>query len=129
MFAPRQYENGLLFAVRWAARILSVVCIGALLLIVFSRGFNLSGLSWEEMGVVLLFPLGLITGLILGWQEEAKGGALAVFSVAIFFFAYGFVLKESFISGLWVLFFLIPGLALLLYSALLSISMKKPAPR
>ena len=127
MFAPRQHENNLLFGLRWAARMLSAVSIGSILLLILSDGFNLSRVTWEEMGVLLLFPLGLLVGLILGWEEEAKGGALAVLSVTSFYLAYGLLLKGSFSEGLWILFFLIPGFLLLLYGALLSIRGSKTA--
>ena len=85
MFISIQYENNFLFILRWTARILGAISIAVLLLFIFGKGLSLSKVTWEEMGTILLFPLGLITGLILAWQEEIKGGALAVFSVAAFY--------------------------------------------
>jgi|KBSSwiStaDraftv2_1062776.scaffolds.fasta_scaffold3542243_1 hypothetical protein len=119
MFASRQHENDILFAIRWTAHSLSAVSIGALLLLIFSNRVSLSVLTWEETGLMLLFPVGLVVGLILGWHEEGKGGAIAVFSVAAFYVWYGLMVNRSFIEASWVLLFLIPGLLLLLYGALL----------
>ena len=106
-----------------------MVSIAILLLFMFGSDVYPSRFTWEEIGVILLMPLGLITGLILGWQEEAKGGALAVFSVAAFYLAYGLALKGSFIEGWWILFFLLPGSLLLLYAALLSSSRSRMAAK
>ena len=120
MFAPRHYENNFLYTLRWIARILSMFCIGVLLLFVFSEGLNLSNITWEERGVTLLFPLGLLAGLILGWQEEVKGGVLAVVSVAAFYLVYDLALGGSIRQGAWILLFAIPGLLFLLHGFLSS---------
>jgi hypothetical protein len=118
MFAPRQNESGFMFAVRWTARLLSAISIGALLLIMFSGGTSLSPATWKEVGLLLLFPLGLLIGLVLGWQEERKGGALALLSVASFYLAYGLLLQRPFTEVSWVLLFLAPGLTQLFYGVL-----------
>ena len=127
MFTPRQHENNLLFILRWTARILSAVSIAMLLLFMFGEGLDLSNVTWEEMGAILLFPLGLIAGLIMGWQEETKGGALAVCSVAAFYFVYGLVLNGSLRQGWWIMIFAIPGFLYLFYGALSSVSRTKAA--
>ncbi|MGB7210567.1 MAG: hypothetical protein WBD27_18070 [Pyrinomonadaceae bacterium] len=74
--------------------------------------------SWKEIGAMLLFPLGLLVGLILGWQEEIKGGALAVGSIAAFYLVYGLALSGSIRQGWWFLIFAIPGFLFLLYGLL-----------
>lgn len=125
MFASRLHENDILFAIRWTAHSLSAVSIGALLLLIFSNRVSLSVMTWEETGLMLLFPVGLVVGLILGWQEERKGGAIAVFSVIAFYLMYGLLLNRSFGEATWVLLFLIPGLLLLLYSALVPMGKSK----
>lgn len=120
MFTPRHYENNFLFALRWIARILSMFSIGALLLLIFGEVLDPSNLKWEDLGVILLFPLGLLSGLILGWEEEVKGGALAVASVAAFYLVYDLALGGSMRQGAWILLFGIPGLLFLMHGALTS---------
>lgn len=115
MFTPRHYENNFLFALRWMARILSMFCIGVLLLFIFGGGLDLSNVTWEELGVSLLVPLGLLSGLVLAWQEEIKGGALAVASVAAFYLIYDLALGGSMRQGSWILLFGIPGLLFLIH--------------
>jgi hypothetical protein len=78
--------------------------------------------SWKEIGAMLLFPLGLLVGLILGWQEEIKGGALAVGSIAAFYLVYGLALSGSIRQGWWFLIFAIPGFLFLLYGFLSSLN-------
>ena len=98
----------------------SAISVAILFLFLFANGLDLAEFSWEQSGVILILPLGFMTGLILGWKQEAKGGALAILNVAVFYLAYGILLKGDFSEGLWILFFLIPGSLLILYSALLS---------
>ena len=123
MFAPRQHENTFLFLLRWAARTLSAVSIGTILLFIFGEGsLDFSTSSWKEIGAMLLFPLGLLVGLILGWQEEIKGGALAVGSIAAFYLVYGLALSGSIRQGWWFLIFAVPGFLFLLYGLLSSLN-------
>ncbi len=108
-----------MFLLRWTARTLSAVSIGTILLFIFGEDtLDLSGVAWEELGALLLFPLGLLAGLILGWQEEVKGGALAVGSIAAFYLIYGLVLSGSIRQGWWFLIFAIPGFLFLLYGVI-----------
>lgn len=117
-----------LFLLRWTARSLSAVSIGTILLFIFGEGsLDLSGVAWEEIGAMLLFPLGLLVGLILAWQEEIKGGALAVFSIAAFYLVYGLALNGSIRQGWWFLIFAIPGFLFLLYGVLSNSSRAKTA--
>lgn len=115
MFTPRHYENNFLFALRWIARILSMFCIAALLLLIFGEVLDLSNVAWEELGVILLFPLGLLSGLILGWEEEVKGGVLAIASVVAFYLVYDLALGGSMRQGAWILLLGIPGFLFLVH--------------
>ena len=119
MFAPRHYENNFLFALRWTARILSVFGIGILLLFIFGEVLDVSKATWKELAIILLFPLGLLSGLILGWEEEVKGGALAVVSVVLFYLVYDVAIGGS-MRGAWVLLFGIPGLLFLIHGLVTS---------
>ena len=86
---------------------------------------DVSIIAWEEMGVLMLFPLGFLIGLILGWQEELKGGALAVGSIAAFYFVYGLILNGSILQGGWFAIVALPGFLFLLYGIFLSASRGK----
>ena len=125
MFTPTQLEGRFLFVLRWSARILGSFCIGVLLFFIFSAGPNLLYFGWEDLGIILLLVLGFLSGLILAWSDEAKGGALAASSVVIFYFVLGFPLERSFRLAAWTLLFSLPGFLFLLYGAASSLSRKK----
>ena len=125
MFPPRQNESNFLFGLRWSARLLSAVSIGLILLFIFGEGLDVSIIAWEEMGVLMLFPLGFLIGLLLGWQEELKGGALAVGSIAAFYFVYRLILNGSILQGWWFAIVALPGFLFLLYGIFLSASRGK----
>ena len=77
------------------------------------------------MGVLMLFPLGFLIGLMHGWQEELKGGALAVGSIAAFYFVYRLILNGSTLQGWWFAIVAFPGFLFLLYGILLPASRGK----
>jgi ABC-type multidrug transport system permease subunit len=126
MFTRRDYENTFLFALRWIARALGVLCIVALLLFISGGVLDLSDVSWEELGVVLIFPLGLLSGLILAWEEEVKGGVLVIVSVVAFYLIYDLALGGSLRQGAWILMFGVPGILFLIHGAASSF-MRKPS--
>jgi hypothetical protein len=116
MFQPRSNETTLLFIIRWAARLASVFSIGFILLFFFSAGPAFSEITWEEAGILLLFPIGLLSGLILSWEEELKGGVLAVASVAVLWLIS---VVNGTVSGSWSFLALgAPGVLFIIYSAL-----------
>jgi hypothetical protein len=120
MFTTRSGEDNFIIIIRWAARTLGALCIGAMLLFIFSVGPNLMYVGWEDLGVILLFPLGFLTGLILAWQEEIKGGVLAIASVIAFYLLYDLAFGGSMRQGAWILFFAVPGLLFLMHGLLSS---------
>lgn len=101
--------------VRWLARSSSAIGIGLLLLFMLGGGLDLSNISWVEKGIILLFPLGLLSGLILGWQEETLGGALTIFSVWTFYVIYRTYLNDSGNADWWIVLFSIPGFLFLFH--------------
>lgn len=113
MFTPRQDETRGLYLLRWAARILSVVSIGAILLFIFSVGIDIAKLTWGEVGVLVLFPLAFLSGLILGWEEELKGGALTMASLGLLLLVLG-----GPVAAIWFPILAIPGLLYLTYGLL-----------
>jgi hypothetical protein len=128
MFATKRDETSGLFLLRWTARVLSAASIGILLLFMFGEAVDVSAITWKEMAGIMLFPLGLIAGLILGWQEEWKGGALAVFCIVAFFFVYGYVLDGRIEKIWWFLAFAFPGVLFILYGILAPPAKQKLGP-
>ena len=64
---------------RWVARIWSIASVGLLCAFLFGEG--LPPLTVK----VLLFPFGVMLGLILAWWFERIGGLLAVMCVLLFY--------------------------------------------
>lgn len=119
MLSPRASETNSLFFLRWSARITGAFSVAMLLLFMFGEeSGSWSRITGKQAIGMLFFPLGLISGLILGWQEEKWGGLLAVVSVAAFYVIYGLVLNGSMQLGWWFLVFAAPGFLFLLYGLL-----------
>jgi len=96
--------------VRWVARVLSVLCVGIILLFIVGEG----GLSHpvrftlrEGIGL-LCFPLGVTVGMVLAWWREGIGAAVTIGSLAAFYLLYT-VLWSSFPGGPFFLIFSLPG--------------------
>lgn len=70
---------------RWSARLLSLLIIGALLLFVFGEGLDLLRLTRREMLLFACFPAGMIAGFLLAWRWPGVGGLLSVLSIAAFY--------------------------------------------
>lgn len=103
-------------ALRLIARIWSLFSIAFLLIFLVGEAFTGEGVrptNSEWLGLVL-FPLGVLLGLVLSWWREGPGGALTLLSLA------GFYLWNRLQSGRWPggPFFLLvaaPGLLFLIY--------------
>ena len=65
--------------IRWIARIWSITSIGLLCLFLFGEG--LPPLTVQAM----MFPFGVMLGLMLAWRFERIGGFLAVVCVLLFY--------------------------------------------
>jgi hypothetical protein len=70
-------------ALRWTARVWSVVSVALVLAFILGEGFNPSGPN-EWLGV-LFFPIGISVGLILAWWKEGLGGSITVGSLLAFY--------------------------------------------
>lgn len=118
MFAPREHENTGRYVLRWAARVLGAFCVGVLLLFFFGEEFDTSKIGVIDLVGLLFFPLGLIVGLVLGWQEEFWGGLIAAASVAGLYLIWGPIAHGSIFLGWWFLVFTIPGVLFLIYGVM-----------
>ena len=74
-----------LCALRWSARVLSVLAIGVLLVFAFGEGLNLSQFTARELVLFVFFPLGVCLGMAVAWRWEGVGGGLTVASLAAFY--------------------------------------------
>ena len=118
MFSPRVNEPTYLFAIRWAARVLSVASIGFILLFVFGEGTGWLSVRGQDLVGLAFFPVGLIIGLVLGWRRELSGGLVAVGSILLFYLVYGLAINRNVFQGWAFLVLSIPGWVFLLYALL-----------
>jgi hypothetical protein len=86
-YAPR--AAGVL---RWIARILSVLSLGFVLLFLFGEGdFSQIGLiTWYEWLLIVCFPVGLYTGMVLAWRWERQGSLISIAFLLLFYLLDGF---------------------------------------
>jgi len=80
MSTSKATTNPLLTAVRWTARISSILVIGVFLLMFFGEGFDPAKVKPNEWLMLLFGPFGLMLGMILGWWKEGLGGAITIVS-------------------------------------------------
>ena len=64
---------------RWAARILSLIVIGFLLLFLFGEGLS------PITVLHIFFPFGVMLGLVLSWFFEGAGATVTILSIAVFY--------------------------------------------
>lgn len=115
MFSQREHESTLLFAERWAARLASVVCLAIIFLFFAGEGFDLGAVRAAEYVGLAFFPVGVLIGLVLAWQEELIGGIISIVSIAAFYIVYGLILSGSLWQGWAFLPFLVPGILFVIY--------------
>jgi hypothetical protein len=73
----------LFLALRWTARLWSVVSVPLVLGFIVGEGLNPSGPSeWLD---VLFFPIGISVEMVLAWWREALGGSITVGSLLAFY--------------------------------------------
>jgi hypothetical protein len=100
-------------ALRWIARILSMLSIGLMLLFLVGEGLadpdaSLADIKLTEWWLVIFFPPGVVIGMIVGWWREGTGGAITVVSLFLFYVSHAIVFGNL-PGGLWFLIFSLPG--------------------
>ncbi len=106
-------QRTLSLAIRWTARILSLLSLGTLLLFGIGEGFNPLHFNSRELLLSLCFPLGVSIGMIIAWWREGPGGIITVLSVALFY-VLNFILARRFPGGPFFLLFSLPGFLFLI---------------
>jgi hypothetical protein len=77
----------LLSALRWSARVLSILAVGVVLLFAFGEGLNLSHFTARDLVLFVFFPIGVGLGMALAWRWEGLGGGITIASLAAFYLA------------------------------------------
>jgi len=98
-------------AIRWTARILSIVIIGLELLLLIGEGlYPTTTIEWLGL---LFFPLGISVGMVLAWWREGFGGSITVGSLLAFYVIH-LAFTNSFPKGWGWFLFSVPGFLFLL---------------
>jgi hypothetical protein len=103
----------LALALRWAARLTSLLSIGVLLLFITGEDGLISPANWAkvrpaEWVALTFFPLGVMLGLVLAWWREWVGASVTLLSLAAFYAAC--VLQSGRLPvGPWFLIFCSPA--------------------
>jgi len=87
MNSPMKNQPVLLCALRWTARVMSVLMAGVVLLFAVGEGLNLSHFNGRELVLFVFFPAGVCLGMVLAWRWEGLGGGITVASLAAFYLA------------------------------------------
>ncbi len=70
-------------AIRWIARISSIVFVGVFLLMFLGEGFEPAKVKPIEWVYLIFGPFGLTLGMLLAWWKEGLGGAVIVLSLFV----------------------------------------------
>ena len=76
-------SRGAVYA-RWTGRVLSVLAIAFILLIFLGEAVLGQSIpfTWQELIMLLFFPIGLMVGLVVAWWREALGAGITLGSLA-----------------------------------------------
>ncbi len=111
-------DEGLaLSSLLWAARALSLLSAGLLLLFLGGEESDWSRVTASQWVGFAFFPVGILAGLLVAWRREAVGGALTVASLAAFH-TWQVAVGGWPPRGWAFAVFALPGFLFLLYAAL-----------
>jgi len=104
-----------LTALRWTARVLSILAVGVVLMFAVGEGLNLSHFTGHELVLFVFFPIGVCLGLVLAWRWEGLGGGIVVGSMATFYLVDRLT-SSSFPRGFAFVALAVPGFLFLMCS-------------
>ena len=113
MNSPMTNQSVSLCALRWSARVLSILAVGVVLLFAFGEGLNLSHFTARELVLFVFFPVGVCLGMALAWRWEGLGGGITVASLAAFYLVHRLT-SSSFPRGFAFVALAAPGFLFLL---------------
>ena len=128
MFKERENETTFEHILRLCARAASIVCLAIIFLFFLGEDFEFSKLSAGEWIGFGFFPIGVLIGLVLAWEEELIGGTITLLSIAAFYLVYGWFLNSTLRMGWAFLPFVIPGLLFVGYG-LIRINKRQAVPQ
>lgn len=94
-------------SLKWIARIGSLFSITIIGLFAFGGNEPLQLLSLIEAIGFACFPVGVMAGILIGWEWPLRGGLLSLGSL-LGFYVWHFVSSGSFPSGPWFAVFAMP---------------------
>lgn len=95
---------------RWSARLASLLSIGTLALFVLGELGTPTPMEWLKL---VLFPFGVMAGMMYAWRRPLVGGLFALGSLAAFY-ALALAMHGSIPGGPWFLIFTSPALLFIL---------------
>lgn len=107
------YRLALLDALRWSARVLSILAVSVVLVCAFGEGSNLSHFTARELVLFVFFPVGVCLGMALAWRWEGLGGTITVASLVAFYLV-DWLMSSSFPRGFALVALAAPGILFLL---------------
>jgi hypothetical protein len=113
MNSPMTNQPVSLRALRWSARVLSILVVGIVLLAAAGEGLNLSHFTGRELVLFLFFPFGVCLGMALAWRWEGLGGGVTLASLAAFYLVDRLT-SSSFPRGFALVALAAPGFLFLL---------------
>ena len=111
--------NKVVLALRWIARIASLLSISVLSLFLFGGGEEQRILQSMEVIGFLFFPVCVASGFLVSWRYELVGSIISMVGLCGF---YGWHLARSgdWPTGPWFLIFASPAIGFLVVSLLAS---------
>lgn len=120
----RRYEW--LKKLRWISRISSIISIAIILMFLFGEKFDVNKITTSQWIGFAFFPIGIVTGFIVGWRNEKIGGLISVLSLICFYLIYGLLLNDKLPLGIAFLIFTIPGFMFLFTGLFAEFAIRKP---
>ena len=104
-------------SIKWIARVLSILCIGFILLMFIGsglqEGFNPSQFTFRDVIGLFFFPFGICVGMVIAWRWEGLGGIITIGSL-LFFYASLRIMNGRFPRGPYFIILSSPGILFLL---------------
>lgn len=103
---------------RWMSRIWSLLSIGLIVLFLVGEGLPPLDMPLSDWFGLMLFPVGVGLGMLIGWRNELIGGAITLLSLLAFYLIYGLWLNGRLPDGWAFLAFSAPGIGFYLLGIL-----------
>ena len=107
-----EYGKPMIAFSRWIARILSIVSMFVIGLFLLGGNESNQFNNVNELVGFSMFPIGILTGMIVGWKWELAGGLISTLSLAAFYL-WHLAVSGDFPSGPWFIVFTAPGILFL----------------